>query len=330
VLELRGEGALEAACRLGDARELRAGELRLMRLRDEGEDLDEALCIALDAEHVELQLHGSPILVARVLEALGGAAGDKGSIDHLDELARERLADARTEATARVLLDQAQGALSSRLGELARLDEAEAMSGLAELLERSTSMAPLFSAPRVVLAGPVNAGKSTLFNALVGSARAITSDEPGTTRDMLVGFASLGEVEYELIDTAGVREVSGESGEEAVEREGQRAAELLRAGAHAVFWVVEAGAPEEEPPPGCEVLRSKADLFSEPLEGAVSALHDPAGARSELARRLAGDAPTWRAGEPVLFSEELRAWAEDVLAGPPASLCMRLRERCKR
>ena len=330
MLELCGEGALEAASRLGGGVDLRAGRLRLMRLHEGEEDLDEALCVVLGPERLELHLHGSPVLVARVLEALGGAAFEETSSDHLKELASERLAGARTEVAARVLLDQAQGSLCSRLSELAGMDESAARVGLAELVERSALKAPLLSAPRVVLAGPVNAGKSTLFNALVGSGRAITSDEPGTTRDMLVGYASLGEVEYEFIDTAGVREVSGESGEEAVEREGQRAAELLRAGAHAVFWVEEVGAPLGEPPAGCEVLRSKADLHSEPPEGAVSALHDPAGAREELARRLAGDAPSWTPGEPVLFSDELRAWAEDVLAGPLDSLCVKLREMCER
>ena len=209
------------------------------------------------------------------------------------------------------------------------MDESSARAGLAELAERSAALVPLLSAPRVVLAGPVNAGKSTLFNVLVGSARAITSDEPGTTRDMLVGHTSLGGVEYELIDTAGVRDVEGVSGEEAVEREGQRAAELLRDGAHAVFWVEEAAAEGAEIPPGCEALASKADLLSDPPAGSISALQDPAGAREELTRRLEGSAPAWIPGEPVLFSDELRAWAGEVLAGPEGSLCAKIREMCE-
>lgn len=58
---------------------------------------------------------------------------------------------------------------------------------------------------RVVLAGETNAGKSTLFNALLGSDRAITSDEAGTTRDAIEEVMPVGGVAYVLVDTAGWR-----------------------------------------------------------------------------------------------------------------------------
>jgi len=58
---------------------------------------------------------------------------------------------------------------------------------------------------RVVLAGRPNAGKSSLFNALAGSAAALVSAEPGTTRDYLVHMLDLAGVGVELIDTAGLR-----------------------------------------------------------------------------------------------------------------------------
>ena len=54
-----------------------------------------------------------------------------------------------------------------------------------EVLERSVGMESLQALPRVVLCGPPNAGKSTLFNALLGSNRAVVSASPGTTRDVL-------------------------------------------------------------------------------------------------------------------------------------------------
>jgi tRNA modification GTPase len=56
---------------------------------------------------------------------------------------------------------------------------------------------------RVVLAGRPNAGKSSLFNALVGQAAALVSEEAGTTRDYLVRRLELGTVAVELVDTAG-------------------------------------------------------------------------------------------------------------------------------
>ena len=59
---------------------------------------------------------------------------------------------------------------------------------------------------RVVLAGPPNAGKSAVFNALLGRPRAIVSPVPGTTRDYVEAELMLGSHEVVLVDTAGLRE----------------------------------------------------------------------------------------------------------------------------
>jgi len=77
-----------------------------------------------------------------------------------------------------------------------------------------------------VIVGPPNAGKSSLLNALAGSERAIVTDIPGTTRDLLTETISIGGVELTLVDTAGLRE-----GGDMIEQEGIRRAhsELTRA-----------------------------------------------------------------------------------------------------
>jgi tRNA modification GTPase len=58
----------------------------------------------------------------------------------------------------------------------------------------------------VVLCGPPNSGKSTLFNALVGSSRAIVNKEPGTTRDLIDAQIIIEGVPITLVDTAGLRD----------------------------------------------------------------------------------------------------------------------------
>lgn len=60
----------------------------------------------------------------------------------------------------------------------------------------------------VAIVGAVNAGKSTLLNALLGEDRAIVSDIPGTTRDTVEEVLTLGGVQFRFIDTAGIRESS--------------------------------------------------------------------------------------------------------------------------
>ena len=71
----------------------------------------------------------------------------------------------------------------------------------------------------IVIGGPPNAGKSSLFNALLGADRAIVTDVPGTTRDVLSERVDIGGVPVTLVDTAGLREAS-----DAIEAEGVRRA----------------------------------------------------------------------------------------------------------
>jgi tRNA modification GTPase len=97
---------------------------------------------------------------------------------------------------------------------------------------------------RVAIAGPPNAGKSTLFNRLARREAAIVSPFPGTTRDVLELHLDLGGYPVTVLDTAGIRETN-----DPVEREGVRRASEQAAGANLVLWVVDAAASE------CQTLR---------------------------------------------------------------------------
>lgn len=81
----------------------------------------------------------------------------------------------------------------------------------------------------VVLAGPPNAGKSSLMNALLGESRAIVSETPGTTRDTIEEWLDLDGWPVRLVDTAGLRETR-----DAIEAEGVRRAQSLVAAADVI------------------------------------------------------------------------------------------------
>ena len=97
---------------------------------------------------------------------------------------------------------------------------------------------------RVAIAGPPNAGKSSLLNALARREAAIVSEEAGTTRDIIEVTLDLGGVPVILIDTAGIREAEGK-----VEREGIRRALAHARNADLVLWLTDATAGVPEPPP---------------------------------------------------------------------------------
>src|SRR6266436_5122422 len=88
---------------------------------------------------------------------------------------------------------------------------------------------------RVAIAGPPNAGKSTLFNRLARREAAIVSPFPGTTRDVLELHLDLGGYPVTVLDTAGIRETN-----DPVEREGVRRASEQAASADLVLWVTDA------------------------------------------------------------------------------------------
>jgi len=89
---------------------------------------------------------------------------------------------------------------------------------------------------QVVIAGKVNAGKSSLFNALLGRKRAIVNASPGTTRDWLEEKIDFKGISINLIDTAGLRETIDE-----IEREGVSKSEHLLGGADIIIYLVESG-----------------------------------------------------------------------------------------
>lgn len=158
-----------------------------------------------------------------------------GKIDLLQAEAIATLIDAATASEHSNALRQLDGSLSRAVGEL-RGDFLELEALLAydidfpeeddgpistaavaaaaakclQALDRLLATAELgrisHSGATVVLAGAPNAGKSSLFNALLGERRALVTDIPGTTRDVLDAALETGRVPLRLVDTAGLRD----------------------------------------------------------------------------------------------------------------------------
>ncbi len=99
------------------------------------------------------------------------------------------------------------------------------------VIQRYSTVKSLGNEPRIVLAGSPNAGKSSLFNSLLGRYRSIVREEPGTTRDVLEETIELSGRPWRMVDTAGVRD-----GGHSIEQEGIELARQYLASAS--FWIL--------------------------------------------------------------------------------------------
>ena len=122
---------------------------------------------------------------------------------------------------------------------LSRLEEAE--TSLTRLLNQYRAGKKIKNGVAVALCGVPNAGKSTLFNALLGYDRAIVSQIAGTTRDVVEGDIEIQGVRFRIYDTAGLRESDDE-----IERFGIARAEKTIRSADLVLWLKEGGEPPDE------------------------------------------------------------------------------------
>jgi len=122
---------------------------------------------------------------------------------------------------------------------------------------------PLKDGVLVVVAGPPNAGKSSLINAIVGEDRSIVTDLPGTTRDHIEVPLSLGGVPVRLTDTAGLRETEDE-----VEAIGVGRAESLVEASDVLLWLGDAEAAADHP--RRINVHAKSDISAPPPPGSIA------------------------------------------------------------
>ncbi|MBQ7730454.1 MAG: tRNA uridine-5-carboxymethylaminomethyl(34) synthesis GTPase MnmE [Lentisphaeria bacterium] len=103
----------------------------------------------------------------------------------------------------------------------------------------------------LVIAGPPNAGKSSLLNRMLGYDRAIVTPIPGTTRDTLEESVSIGGIPFRVTDTAGLRE-AGDA--DPVEAMGMERSQQSLGTADIVLWLLDASAPPESFPAQFEAM----------------------------------------------------------------------------
>jgi tRNA modification GTPase len=144
---------------------------------------------------------------------------------------------------------------------------------------------------RVTIVGETNAGKSTLFNILCGADRSIVSPVRGTTRDYVELRVHTGKTWIRLLDTAGIRENTGNDEHAHIEREGIEFARDLVEKSQIILWLRRADKQDDaliaKWIEGRSVLQvwSHADLVQDAPVGSVDLLH---GDKTEIRRQILG------------------------------------------
>ena len=227
---------------------------------------EEAVLYLPSRTRAELNCHGGDTLVEAVtaLFVAGGAvlaSDDIPQDEGFRASAKRLLPHAETDRAVEVLLDQLGGAAARFWRDLfsaidsRRITSVQAAERLEEIASYESFGRHLSEPYRIVLAGRVNAGKSTLLNALVGYDRAITAPEAGTTRDAVTAETAFEGIAVRLYDTAGIRPAesgnnsSGNNSEgtpDAIEREGICLAKSLLSGADLVLILHPFDAPDGE------------------------------------------------------------------------------------
>jgi tRNA modification GTPase len=195
----------------------------------------------------------------------------RGRIDLVQAEAVRDLVDAVTPLQARAAFDQLEGTLTTSMRDLDRrlfdltarleasldfagegyhfVEPGEAARDIQALIRHLDDL--LTSAARgrlvreglqVAIAGRPNAGKSSLFNCLAGAGRAIVTEVPGTTRDLLTETVDVDGIPMTLVDTAGVRT----NAIDAIEVEGIARAVAARDVANAVLIVLDRSRPLDD------------------------------------------------------------------------------------
>jgi tRNA modification GTPase len=282
---------------------------------------------------VEFQSHGGRAVVDALLGVLASFDGlrlaepgeftrrafESGRIDLTEAEGLADLIEAETESQRRAALLMAEGGLRKQIGDwqervLALSAEAEraidydeadepvdaALSASCAALARELGAwlerpraERLKDGIRVVVAGPTNAGKSSLLNAIAGEERAIVTDIPGTTRDHIEVPLALGGIPIVLTDTAGLRATGDE-----VEAIGVARAERLVEGADVLVWLGDRGAAPEHP--RLIAVHAKSDVRGEGSGGSIPVSSKTGEGLKPLLERIGEEAKSLLPGEDAI------------------------------
>ena len=221
------------------------GNILLGNIIDNGKTIDEVIIGCEGTDNFTINCHGNPLIVEMIMQLLQSRGVKLAAPDDiLHYLAQQKypndaivieseiaITKAATLAGAKIIKHQMKMGLKQTvqwwLDNLETLQIADIRDGVEQILKDSRTARLIIEGAKIVLAGPPNTGKSTLFNKLCDKEKAVVTDIAGTTRDWISARLRFKDLAVELVDTAGTSDKLGKNSP--IDAESQtRALQLLK------------------------------------------------------------------------------------------------------
>ncbi len=214
--------------------------------------IDEVILCCESESHVRICTHGSRLIVEDLLELLAGKGASRTDFDTFTqtlfdntqneiekEAHRKRLNSLTLDGVKAIDYQTCHGlvkTLQTWLSEDIPLEQIQKQSK--NILAASEPAARLINGAELIIAGPPNAGKSTLFNHLTARESALVSETPGTTRDYIHAHIRSKKLYIRLYDTAGLDKTLTDQND--IDSRAQNRSIQLIQSAHLVLWLIDA------------------------------------------------------------------------------------------
>lgn len=263
------------------------GRMILGRVVEGQTTVDQVLAAVETDRTVTINCHGNPIIVEKIVKLLEQSGAEY--VEYADMLRRiysfmpstiqseamiEKLRAASLTGVKLIRAQVTHGLLPLLNGwyeSRARLSMDEIRQGCQNILTTTKAASVFIKGARVVLTGPPNSGKSTLFNMLCARPDAVVTETPGTTRDWLSARLETSLVSLEMVDTAGLDPtLTGR-----IDAAAQESSHHMLESAQLILLVLDKGCPRISLPPNVPVIAilNKADLPIRMTESDISVPH---------------------------------------------------------
>ena len=244
--------------------QLKPGKILVGTIKKQNTIIDHVAIACLDENNFAIHPHGNPIIVEKIVKLL---KSNKAKIISADQLlaktlsadknlnsiaieAKLNLPKAQTLTGTKLIANQIEKGLNQTaqnwLDDI-NSDNLEKIKAHTQQILNDTAIAKfLIRRSTVIIAGPPNAGKSTLLNTLCGKTKAVVTEIPGTTRDWVSADCQIGPLPTTLIDTAGLDRQLTKTSEGDIEKLAQQKSLKLLADADIVLLVLDLSQPADQ------------------------------------------------------------------------------------